>query len=156
MIITYNQIIKEFNDFADAHKQIQTFGNGDLWEIAERNQLLDFNYPLLWVADQPATMGDGTFTWNFQILTMDLVNKDEDNENDVKSDMIQVLLDLLGYLEQKFNTTTNNVDWTKIQLVRAGNLTSFTERFEDDVTGWGMGLGLKIPFKYSDCNLPIT
>ena len=85
MIITYNQIIKEFNDFADAHKQIQTFGNGDLWEIAERNQLLDFNYPLLWVADQPATMGDGTFTWNFQILTMDLVNKNEDNENDVRA-----------------------------------------------------------------------
>ena len=70
--------------------------------------------------------------------------------------MIQVLLDLLGYLEQKFNTTTNNVDWTKIQLVRSGTITSFTERFEDDVTGWGMGLGLKIPFDYSNCNLPIT
>ncbi len=156
MIITYNQIIKEFNDFADAHKQIQNFGNGDLWEIAERNQLLDFNYPLLWVADQPATMGDATFTWNFQILTMDLVNKDEDNENDVKSDMIQVLLDLLAYLEQKFNTTTNNVDWTKIQLVRSGNITSFTERFEDDVTGWGMSLGLRIPFNYDKCDIPIT
>ena len=27
MVITYNQIIKELNDFADAHKQIETFGN---------------------------------------------------------------------------------------------------------------------------------
>ena len=33
MILTYNQIIKEFNDFANAHKQIQNFGNGDLFEI---------------------------------------------------------------------------------------------------------------------------
>ncbi len=55
MILTYNQIIKEFNDFADAHKQVQNFGNGDLWEITESNQLLDYNYPLLWVVDQPAT-----------------------------------------------------------------------------------------------------
>ena len=46
MILTYNQIIKEFKDFANAHKQIQNFGNGDLFEITERNQLLDYNYPL--------------------------------------------------------------------------------------------------------------
>ena len=154
MILTYNQIIKEFNDFADAHKQIENFGNGDLWEIAEHNQLLDFNYPLLWIADQPATLGNGVFQWNFQVITMDLVNKDEDNENDVKSDMIQVLLDLIAYLEQKTNTTSNNVNWLQVQLIRSGNFTSFTERFEDELTGWGMTIGLKIPFNYDSCNIP--
>ena len=81
MILTYNQILKEFSDFASAHKQIQNFGNGDLWEIVEHNQLLDFNYPLFWVVDQPATLGEGTFTWNFNVLAMDLVKKDESNEN---------------------------------------------------------------------------
>ena len=156
MILTYNQIIKEFNDFADAHKQVQNFGNGDLWEITESNQLLDYNYPLLWVVDQPANLGDGVFTWNFNIITMDLVNKDESNENDVKSDMIQVLLDLIAYLEQKTNTTNNNVNWLQVQLIRSGNFTSFTERFEDELTGWGMSIGLKIPFNYDKCNLPIT
>ena len=64
MILTYNQILKEFKTFATNHKQIQNFGNGDLWEIVEHNQLADFNYPLFWVADQPANLGDGTFTWN--------------------------------------------------------------------------------------------
>ena len=154
MILTYNQILKEFSDFATAHKQIENFGSGDLWEITESNQLLDFNYPLMWIADQPATLGDGVFTWNFQILTMDLVNKDEDNENDVKSDMIQVLLDLIAYLEQKTNTTSNNVNWLQVQLIRSGNFTSFTERFEDELTGWGMSIGLKIPFNYDSCNIP--
>jgi hypothetical protein len=154
MILTYNQIIKEFNDFADAHKQIQNFGNGDLWEITERNQLLDYNYPLLWVVDQPANLGDGVFTWNFNIITMDLVNKDESNENDVKSDMIQVLLDLIAYLEQKTNTTDNNVNWLQVQLIRTGTFTSFTERFEDELTGWGMSIGLRIPFNYDSCNIP--
>ena len=118
MILTYNQILKEFKTFATNHKQIQNFGNGDLWEIVEHNQLSDFNYPLFWVADQPANLGDGTFTWNFNVMAMDLVNKDESNENDVKSDMCQVLLDCVSYFEQK-TATSNNVDWLKVNLVRS-------------------------------------
>jgi len=154
MILTYNQILKEFKTFATNHKQIQNFGNGDLWEIVEHNQLADFNYPLFWVADQPANLGDGTFTWNFNVMAMDLVNKDESNENDVKSDMCQVLLDCVSYFEQK-TATSNNVDWLKVNLVRSGTLTSFTEKFEDELTGWGMNIGFRLPFSYNNCDLPI-
>lgn len=154
MILTYNQILKEFQTFATNHKQIQNFGNGDLWEIVEHNQLVDFNYPLFWVADQPANLGDGTFTWNFNVMAMDLVNKDESNENDVKSDMCQVLLDCVSYFEQK-TATSNNVDWLKVNLVRSGTLTSFTERFSDELTGWGMNIGFRLPFSYNNCDLPI-
>tara|TARA_R100000544_G_C2221093_1_gene57611 strand:+ start:486 stop:953 length:468 start_codon:yes stop_codon:yes gene_type:complete len=154
MILTYNQILKEFKTFATNHKQIQNFGNGDLWEIVEHNQLADFNYPLFWVADQPANLGDGTFTWNFNVMAMDLVNKDESNENDVKSDMCQVLLDCVSYFEQK-TATSNNVDWLKVNLVRSGTLTSFTERFSDELTGWGMNIGFRLPFSYNNCDLPI-
>ena len=82
-------------------------------------------------------------------------NKDESNENDVKSDMCQVLLDAVAYFEQKVSTT-NNVDWMKVNLVRGATLTSFTERFEDELTGYGMNIGFKIPFSYDNCNLPIT
>ena len=154
MILTYNQILKEFKTFATNHKQIENVGNGDLWEIVEHNQLTDFNYPLFWVADQPANLGDGTFTWNFNVMAMDLVNKDESNENDVKSDMCQVLLDCVSYFEQK-TATSNNVDWLKVNLVRSGTLTSFTERFEDELTGWGMNIGFRLPFSYNNCDLPI-
>ena len=31
MILTYNQIIKELNDFADAHREIESFGNGEIF-----------------------------------------------------------------------------------------------------------------------------
>jgi len=154
MIITYNQIMKEFKTFATNHKQIQNFGNGDLWEIVEHNQLADFNYPLFWVADQPANLGDGTFTWNFNVMAMDLVNKDESNENDVKSDMCQVLLDCVSYFEQK-TAISNNVDWLKVNLVRSSTLNSFTERFSDELTGWGMNIGFRLPFSYNNCDLPI-
>jgi len=154
MILTYNQIIEQFRVFANLHKQIQNFGNGDLFEIVEHNQLADFNYPLFWVADQPATLGDGTFTWNFNIMAMDLVNKDETNENDVKSDMCQVLLDAVAYFEQQ-NISSSFIDWKKINLVRGSTLNSFTERFEDELTGFGMNIGFKMPFAYDKCDIPM-
>ena len=155
MILTYNQIIKELSTFAADHYQIQNFGNGDLFEAVEHNQMLDWNYPLLWVVDQPASIGDKIFTWNFNIVAMSLVEKDLANENEVKSDMAQVLLDLVAYFEQK-TSTTNNADWMKVRLERSGTMTSFTERFEDELTGWGMTVGFTIPYKYDACNLPIT
>jgi|TARA_Y100000015_G_C2394772_1_gene92111 hypothetical protein len=154
MILTYNQIIEQFRIFASLHKQVQNFGNGDLWEIVEHNQLADFNYPLFWVADQPATLGDGTFTWNFNIMAMDLVNKDETNENDVKSDMCQVLLDAVAYFEQQ-NVSSSFIDWKRINLVRGSTLNSFTERFEDELTGFGMNIGFKMPFAYDNCDIPM-
>ena len=154
MILTYNQIIEQFRVFANLHKQVQNFGNGDLWEIVEHNQLADFNYPLFWVADQPATLGDGTFTWNFNIMAMDLVNKDETNENDVKSDMCQVLLDAVAYFEQQ-NVSSSFIDWKRINLVRGSTLNSFTERFEDELTGFGMNIGFKMPFAYDNCDIPM-
>ena len=155
MILTYNQIIKELSIFAADHYQIQNFGNGDLFEAVEHNQLLDWNYPLLWVVDQPASIGDKIFTWNFNIIAMSLVEKDLANENEVKSDMAQVLLDLVAYFEQK-TSTTNNSNWMKVNLVRGGTMTSFTERFEDELTGFGMTIGFKMPYKYDACNLPMT
>ena len=30
-------MIKEFQDFATAHKQINEFGNGDLWEVVQHD-----------------------------------------------------------------------------------------------------------------------
>ena len=58
------------------------------------------------------------------------------------------------YFEQK-TATSNNVDWLKVNLVRSGTLTSFTERFEDELTGWGMNIGFRLPFSYNNCDLPI-
>jgi len=155
MILTYNQIIKEFNDFADAHMQINSFSNGDLWEVVQHNQMADFNYPLLFIVDQPISLGDATMTWNFQALAISVVEKDESNENEVKSDMAQILFDMVSYFEQK-TATSNNVDWLKVNIERSGSMTSFTERFEDELTGWALSIAFKIPNKYDNCNLPIT
>ena len=154
MKLSYNQVIKQLNDFADAHKQIKSFGNGNLWEVVQHNQLTNFNYPLMWINDQPASMGNGDFTWNFQVLIMDIVRKDETNENEVKSDCVQILIDLIAYFEQ-LNTTNNNVNFNQVQLIRSGSVEMFTERFEDELSGATLQLGLRFPQNYNFCEIPI-
>lgn len=156
MKLTYNQVIKALNDFADAHLEIETFGNGDLWEAVQHNQLGNFQYPLLWVVDKPATVGDKVFTWNFQVIYIDIVRKDETNENDVKSDAVQVLIDLIAYFEQRYLVNDVGVKWSQVQLVRGGTVELFSERFEDDLSGASISLGLRFPQIYNECVIPKT
>jgi len=154
MKVSYNQAIKQINDFATAHEMVQSFGNGNLWEVTEHDQLKNFNYPLLWVSDESATANSGTFTWNFRIILIDIVKKDESNENEVKSDAVQILVDLLSYFEQ-LSDTKNNVDWNKVQLERSGSIELFTERFDDELSGASMTIGLTFPQNYNYCEVPI-
>jgi hypothetical protein len=148
MELTYNQIIKVLNDFATNHYQINQFGNGDLWEVVEHNQTKDFNYPLLWVQDQPHSTTQGEIEMTFRCFFINLVQKDESNENEVKSDMYQCATDLLSYWYKQTDYRTVSVDINT-------TLTSFTERFNDELTGWWIDIKLTQQFRYDKCSIPM-
>ena len=151
MKITYNQIIKQFEDFATAHRQINEFGNGDLWEIVQHDSLLkDYNYPLLFVQDSPASIGEGFITNGFNILVMDKSNEGA-METEVKSDTLLTLLDCLAYFDKLY---TDN--WKFVSLQKTGSISSFTERFDDTLTGWTMTIQFTQPLEYNECQIPQT
>lgn len=146
-MLSYNQIIGIIEKFAANHKQINEFANGDLWEVIEHNKLSEFNYPLLFIADNSADFGNGTFTLTFDFIVMDLVHKDESNENDVKSDTLQIINDVVAYFDRQ-------QDYYTLSMERVGNAISFTERFDDELTGWKLTLRLKQPQEYDKCAIP--
>ena len=148
MKITYNQIIHEFQDFATAHKQINEFGNGDLWEIVQKESLAELNYPMLFLQDSPASIGDGFITNSFNILVMDKANEGT-VETEVKSDTLLILLDTIAYFEKLY---TDN--WKFVKIEKSGSISSFTERFDDTLTGWTMSMQLKQPLAYDECQIP--
>jgi hypothetical protein len=148
MELTYNQIIKVLSDFASAHYQINEFGNGDLWEVVEHNQEKDFNYPLLWVQDQPNSTTTGEIEMTFRCFFINLVQKDESNENEVKSDMHQCCLDLLSYWKKQ-------TDYRLVSVDVNTTLTSFTERFNDELTGWWIDIKLTQQYNYNKCAIPM-
>jgi len=148
MKITYNQIIKEFQDFAIAHRQINEFKTGDLWEVVQKETLAELNYPMLFVQDSPASIGDGYITNGFNILVMDKANEGT-VETEVKSDTLLILLDTIAYFEKLY---TDN--WKFVSIEKTGSISSFTERFDDTLTGWTMSMSLKQPLNYDECQIP--
>ena len=148
MKITYNQIIKEFQDFATAHRQVNQFKTGDLWEIVQKESLAELNYPMLFVQDSPASIGDGFITNGFNILVMDKANEGT-VETEVKSDTLLILIDTIAYFEKLY---TDN--WKFVKIEKTGSISSFTERFDDTLTGWTMSMQLKQPLEYNECQIP--
>jgi len=152
-MLSYQKIILESQTFANNHQQINSFGNGDLWETVQRDMLQAFNYPLLWMQDNGSTIQDKAIFFNFNVLAIDQVLNGEENENFVKSSMYQILLDYMAYFRHVILYDANG-DRIKFDLQLTANLTSFTERFNDELTGWVMTVSFKTPFNYNKCNIP--
>lgn len=148
MKITYNQIIQEFQNFATAHRQINEFKSGDLWELTQKESLAELNYPMLFVQDSPASVGDGFITNGFNILVMDKANEGT-VETEVKSDTLLILLDTIAYFEKLYID-----NWKFVSIEKTGSISSFTERFDDTLTGWTMSMSLKQPLNYDECQIP--
>lgn len=140
--MTLKQIKEEFSLIAQNHKEINSFGWGDIWEIATSGTI---DYPLMWVQLEPATIADKVQTMNFKVILMDLVANGELNEDDVLNDMLEVGKDLIALLND-----STVYKWT----VETGNVEPFTERFNDSVSGWVIDIALRLPFAYDRCVVP--
>jgi len=151
--ISYRKIVLESEAFADAHYQINSFGNGDLWEVVEHNKLQDFNYPLLWLQDGNSSTNETELTYTFNVIALDQVLNGEENENFVKSSMYQILLDYLAYFD---NAVLYDIDGERIafKISKNTNSTSFTERYDDILTGWNMSVTFRTPLRFNACNIP--
>ena len=141
-----NQIIAELETFANVHYQIHTFGHGDVWEIAPNSSSIV--YPILWLVPQGATTGLREVTTNFNVLCMDLVRSGEENETEVLSDTLQILLDVISYYRQQHDQN---------YIIEFGsNIQPFTERDPDMLAGHSITVSIRQPFNYSECAIPFS
>ena len=143
--------------FADAHYQIKTFGNGEAYNIVLHDKENWFTYPLMWMEDLSQNFNDNEFTYNFRVYFVAQVAqvRDEEtdlestNENEVKSDMIQCAQDLLSFWAK--DTT-----YPELDLIKTGSIQTFTDKFSDRVTGCSVDLKLKQGFRYNKCAIPMS
>src|SRR3990167_4318560 len=142
-MFTFVNIYDTFETIATAHKQINSFGFGDLTEIATSGTV---EYSLMWVMPMGAVMRRGEVGNKYKILVMDKVLTGEVNELDVQSDTQQILLDVLA--ELKDNTRDVHLKDETITLE------DFTERFSDDVTGWAADITLWVAYPTDRCSIP--
>lgn len=141
-----NQIIAELEAFANVHYQIHTFGHGDVWEATPNSSQIV--YPILWLVPTGATTGLREVTTNFTVICMDLVRSGEENETEVLSDTLQIILDVVSYYRQQHNQT---------YIVEFGsNIQPFTESHPDMLAGHSITVSIRQPFTYNECAIPFS
>jgi len=143
-VITLNKVIKLLNNIATDHKQINSWGFGDLWEAGATTKL---NFPAMWGSLKPATVNQNELNLNFSIYLMDKVRRSEANENEVLSDTLQIAMDVLAKLRELENSND-------FYLVRQNAIDYFTESLDDEVSGVMFDITLKIPNLYDLCSIP--
>ena len=149
-IQTVNQLISVFKDISTRHYQINGFGIGDNWENGTSEKM----HPVLWINPTTATMpstdnGYKTFEIDFEVRVFDLVNKDESNENEVLSDCIDILKDIIT----EFKGHPYYVN-SQLNIIDDINFEAFTEEFDEEVSGWVCEISLMTPVLTSFCGIP--
>jgi len=143
-MITLNQTIKNLNNIANAHYQINSFGNGSVVEFATSGIT---NYPAMWVDYEAPQVQGNAYVYVLRIFIMDRLIKGKTNELELFSDIQQICLDIISQLNSTiygWKLITDNI-----------TLSPFSEpRFDDEDAGYYFDVQLKQPFKYDTCQIP--
>ena len=148
-MITLNQDIELFKNFALKHKGINSFYFGD---ESEADTNVEIVYPFMNVILQGSSVTDNVVSRKYMIVISDLVNKDISNINQVLSDTERLCYDVPSYLRQVRNSGYLGAFKFDANIA----LTDFTERNDDDVSGHYFDLTISSAVGNDGCNLPIS
>jgi hypothetical protein len=84
------------NSRRTAHLQVKQYGQGDVWEINPK----ELDYLVLWAIEESVVLSERTLTYNIRLAWQWIeFLPGEENEQEVMSDTIQVLLDFRCLLQ---------------------------------------------------------
>lgn len=159
-IITYNQLMKMFSDFSDAHYQINDFGVGPTSEIGTSRQMA---FPYMWVTHRTPSEINVTNKTQIPQLKMSVLFVDQiadtenipndngsnsNNEQEVLSDTFQYLQDFVGYVSSSLGAY--GVQLTEDSVTAE----PIYDETQDKVSGW---LGdITVNLRHSNCTYPMS
>jgi hypothetical protein len=148
-MLTLNQDIELFKNFALKHKGINSFYFGD---ESEADTNVEIVYPFMNVILQGSSIAEGVVSRKYMIVISDLVNKDISNVNQILSDVERLCYDVPNYLRQVRNSGYLGAFKFDANI----SLTDFTERNDDDVSGHFFDLTISSAIGNDSCVLPIN
>jgi hypothetical protein len=146
-MLSLNQILTLLADKQSNHAELSsgTFYFGDPWEFGASNEI---TYPFMGVTLNNTNLAGNIHTTSLQIFFCDLVHKDESNEQNVLSDLQTIALDIYSQVKSDLE------DYYKATVSNAATLEDFTERFDDEVSGWQLTLNIEQFYDRSTCETP--
>ena len=161
-MITYKNIIDDFNTIATNHFLINSFHSGMLDEV-DLNKLDQSDFPILYVEPGNTNIDKGVMTYTFTVFTMNLIKEDLSNREEVWSEMLQIMQDIISEFRQNLSVQTSGGDSGKkfsyvpneVVLNMPINAEPFTVRFANMLTGWNATFTMQVNNANSLCNAPI-
>lgn len=161
-MITYKNIIDDFNTIATNHFLINSFHSGMLDEV-DLNKLDQSDFPILYVEPGNTNIDKGVMTYTFTVFTMNLIKEDLSNREEVWSEMLQIMQDIIAEFRQNLSVQTSGGDSGKkfsyvpneVVLNMPINAEPFTVRFANMLTGWNATFTMQVNNANSLCNAPI-
>ena len=132
----FYRVTQIIRDTLQADENCNTVTYGDITQVDLDKQTM---FPLSHVILNGATSGENVMTFNFSVLSMDIVDiskEDGDNfrGNDNEQDVLNTQLSVLNKLIQKMRIGSLYSD--KYQVVGDVSLEPFRDRFENQIAGW--------------------
>jgi len=158
--INFKTLHDDFNLMASKHKQINSFGLGDIEQISfwteQRMKELNttFNppiYPLLYVVPSNVVNELRYKTWNFNVLSMDIVERDLSNQVDTVSDTLQILQDVISQYRLSVDARQGNY-YDKYFIDNIITCVPFLERYVDMTNGWNAELKIQTMTSLDRCS----
>lgn len=151
---TYNNVIDTLKCVGENHYQIQAVTSGDIWEIdLDKNTL----FPLLHINTINVEASKSQLQFNFQLVVADLVEPNEANEQEVLSDTLSILLDVVSIFrrgESLYHYNTTHGEEARYWTADDFSFEPFTERFDNALSGWVVNIPIVVEYPYDTCGIP--
>jgi len=162
----FKNIVDDLQKLVDKHKQIRSFGVGEVRDLIFLMQDVDGTdnteknnapvYPLLYVIPQASTRNEQFITYNFNILVCDIDNtKNKHIVVDLWSDTLEMLEDVLAQFKYSVNQSEGDY-YDKYDINLPTNITPFSEQYADLVVGWNMLLQVVVDKPLNRCIAPFN
>lgn len=161
-MITYKNIVDDFNSIATNHYLINSFHNGFLDEV-DIDKMNTNSFPLLYVEPTANTIDSGVLTYSFNIYILDILKEDLSNREEVWSNTLQIIQDIVAEVKQNLSLQTSGGDSGKkfsyfsdeVVLELPITTEPITARFANILTGWTSNISLQVNNTNNLCDAPI-
>jgi len=158
--INHKTIVDDFQLLANYHKQLNSFGYGDLGEFSYNvdQRLKQDNpsdnavvYPYLYVIPGNVEQQSTHMTYNFDLIVSDIIERDLNNQVDVLSDTLQIMDDIIGQFRLSVEDSLGNFN-KEYYLDQPVVCIPFIEKYHDLLGGWSANIQIQVMTPLDRCD----
>jgi hypothetical protein len=143
---SYEQILVDWQNFADAHQQVQSWGFGDGTQLTmDLITKQEPQYPRMYFIPDRTRLNPNHMHVTWTVIVVDKIEEDLSNQVEVLSDTLEICKDFYA----KAYLSDYDVEWDAA-------LNPWLEDTESSLAGWSFTISVQQKFDYNRCVLPMT